>query len=35
MPRPLHIKDFGLKWVIIGHSERRQLYKETDEVRFG
>ena len=35
MLRPLHIKDFGLKWVIIGHSERRQLYKETDEVRFG
>eukprot|EP00331_Platyophrya_macrostoma_P015487 CAMPEP_0176475162 /NCGR_PEP_ID=MMETSP0127-20121128/43450_1 /TAXON_ID=938130 /ORGANISM="Platyophrya macrostoma, Strain WH" /LENGTH=257 /DNA_ID=CAMNT_0017870721 /DNA_START=27 /DNA_END=800 /DNA_ORIENTATION=- len=29
---PLHIKDLGLKWVIIGHSERRQIYKETDEL---
>ena len=27
-----HVKDFGLEWVIIGHSERRVLYGETDEV---
>ena len=26
------IKDFGLNWVIIGHSERRTLFGETDEV---
>lgn len=26
------VKDFGLKWVILGHSERRQLYKENDAV---
>jgi len=26
------LKDFGLKWVIIGHSERRQLYGESDQV---
>lgn len=25
-----HLKDFGLEWVIIGHSERRTLYGETD-----
>jgi hypothetical protein len=24
----------GLKWVLIGHSERRKLYGETDEVNF-
>lgn len=24
--------DVGVKWVIIGHSERRQLYGETNEV---
>eukprot|EP00455_Lapot_gusevi_P006361 TRINITY_DN1272_c0_g1_i1.p1 TRINITY_DN1272_c0_g1~~TRINITY_DN1272_c0_g1_i1.p1 ORF type:complete len:281 (+),score=122.29 TRINITY_DN1272_c0_g1_i1:63-845(+) len=24
------LKDFGVKWVILGHSERRQLYGETD-----
>lgn len=24
--------DLGLKWVIIGHSERRSLYGETNEV---
>lgn len=27
-----HLKDFGIPWVIIGHSERRTIYKETDEV---
>lgn len=26
------IKDFGLQWVIIGHSERRKLFSETNEV---
>ncbi len=26
-----HLKDFGLKWVILGHSERRTIYKETDD----
>ena len=27
-----HVKDFGLDWIIIGHSERRVLYGESDEV---
>ena len=26
------LKDFGCKYVIVGHSERRSLYGETDEV---
>lgn len=26
------LKDIGLKWVILGHSERRQYYGETNEV---
>lgn len=26
------VKDFGLEWVIIGHSERRVLYGESNEV---
>lgn len=26
------VKDFGLKWVMVGHSERRQYYGETDQV---
>lgn len=26
------LKDFGLNWVIIGHSERRTLFGDTDEV---
>ena len=26
------VKDFGLKWTLIGHSERRTLYGETNEV---
>lgn len=27
------LKDIGVKWVIIGHSERRSLFGENDEVR--
>lgn len=26
------IVDFGLQWTIVGHSERRKLYGETDEI---
>ena len=26
------LKDFGLHWVIVGHSERRGLFFEADEV---
>ena len=26
------IKDFGVNWAIVGHSERRQHLKETDEI---
>ena len=26
------IKDFGLNWVILGHSERRTLFGETNDV---
>jgi triosephosphate isomerase len=26
------LKDLGLKWVILGHSERRSIYGETDEI---
>jgi len=29
---PQHIKDFGVNWAIIGHSERRKFYGETDEI---
>lgn len=29
---PQHVKDLGLKWTVLGHSERRQYYGETDEV---
>ena len=25
------LKDFGVEWVILGHSERRTIYKETDD----
>src|SRR5688572_11335604 len=28
---PLMLLDLGVKWVVIGHSERRQYYNETDE----
>jgi triosephosphate isomerase len=27
------VKDLGLPWVILGHSERRSIFKESDEVR--
>ena len=26
------LKDFGLNWVILGHSERRHVFGESDEV---
>eukprot|EP01066_Platyproteum_vivax_P001135 Platyproteum_vivax@DN11312_c0_g1_i1.p1 len=26
------LKDFGISWTLIGHSERRQYYGETDDV---
>ena len=26
------VKDFGVNWAIVGHSERRQHFKETDEI---
>ena len=26
------VKDFGVNWAIVGHSERRNLFKETDEI---
>eukprot|EP01083_Nonionella_stella_P164943 547544_1 len=29
---PDMLVDFGVKWTIIGHSERRKLYHESDEV---
>jgi len=29
---PSMLKDVGADWVIIGHSERRQIFKETDEL---
>jgi len=29
---PQQIKDLGINWAILGHSERRQYYGETDEV---
>jgi len=29
---PLQLTDVGIKWTIIGHSERRTLFGETDDV---
>lgn len=29
---PKHLKDIGLEWVILGHSERRTIFKETDDL---
>lgn len=29
---PLMLKDVGCRYVILGHSERRQIFKETDEL---
>lgn len=29
---PKHLKDAGLEWVILGHSERRTIFKETDDL---
>jgi triosephosphate isomerase len=29
---PMMVKESGCKWAIIGHSERRQLFGETDEM---
>eukprot|EP01118_Nematostelium_gracile_P019912 TRINITY_DN943_c0_g1_i1.p1 TRINITY_DN943_c0_g1~~TRINITY_DN943_c0_g1_i1.p1 ORF type:complete len:270 (+),score=94.87 TRINITY_DN943_c0_g1_i1:53-811(+) len=29
---PDQIKDFGLEWVIIGHSERRDIFNESDQL---
>ena len=31
---PEMIKDVGGKWVILGHSERRHIFGENDEVDF-
>jgi len=28
---PLQLKDLGMKWCLVGHSERRQMFYETDE----
>lgn len=30
--RPGRIKDIGAKWVVLGHSERRQVFGESDEL---
>lgn len=29
------IKDVGAEWVILGHSERRNVFGETDHVSIG
>ena len=29
---PKHLKDVGLEWVILGHSERRTIIRENDEL---
>lgn len=31
---PAMIKDIGCEWVILGHSERRSIFGESDEVGF-
>ncbi|KAL1489657.1 hypothetical protein ABEB36_013599 [Hypothenemus hampei] len=29
---PVMLKDIGVNWVILGHSERRQIFQESDEL---
>lgn len=29
---PIHIKDMGINWTILGHSERRTLFGESSQV---
>ncbi|HOR47439.1 MAG TPA: triose-phosphate isomerase, partial [Caldisericia bacterium] len=29
---PLMLKDLGCKWCLVGHSERRHIFGETDEL---
>jgi triosephosphate isomerase (TIM) len=28
----LHLKDQGINWVILGHSERRSIFNESEEL---
>ena len=30
---PAMLKDLNIEWVILGHSERRNIFGETNEVR--